>query len=161
MENMRFGDLSLLLGVIDSPYCSVTSSLILWAFSYTHFMLTWNVKLLLCSLDLVTYIIIILSCILLLVRLDLFAACGVHRSHYTYFLCGLICSPFCVKCFGYDPCCSVMVFIFGVDVTFSWLISTPVLRWVAVVVHFFFVVDGEWVMLMTVDDYSRSCAFCA
>jgi hypothetical protein len=29
MENIRFGDLSLLLGVIDSPYCSVTSSLIL------------------------------------------------------------------------------------------------------------------------------------
>jgi hypothetical protein len=32
-----------------------------------------------------------------------------------------------------------------------------------VVVHFFLVVDGEWVMLMTVDDYSRSrsCGFCA
>jgi hypothetical protein len=39
--------------------------------------------------------------------------------------------------------CSVMVFITGVDVTFSWLVSTPVLRLVVVVVHIFHVVDGE------------------
>jgi hypothetical protein len=30
-----------------------------------------------------------------------------------------------------------------------------------VVVHIFLVVDGEWVLLMIVDDYSRSCGFCA
>jgi hypothetical protein len=80
----------------DSPYCSVTSSLTMWAFSYTLLMLTWNVKLLLCSLDLVACIIITLSCIMLLVRLDLFATCRVHRSDYTYFLCVLICSSLCV-----------------------------------------------------------------
>jgi hypothetical protein len=82
------------------------------------------VKLLLCSLVLVACIIITLSYIFLLVWLDLFAVCGVHRSNYTCFLCGLICSPlvectgqimlascaaWCVRCFvsqcfGYDPC---------------------------------------------------------
>jgi hypothetical protein len=59
-------------------------------------MLTWNVKLLLCSLDLIACIIIALSCILLLVWLDLFVACGVHWSDYSFFLCDLICSPLCV-----------------------------------------------------------------
>jgi hypothetical protein len=39
------------------------------------------VKLLLYSLDLVACMIIALSCILLLMRLDLFATCGVHRSY--------------------------------------------------------------------------------
>jgi hypothetical protein len=29
------------------------------------------------------------------------------------------------------------------------------------VVHIFLVVDGEWVLLVIVDDYSRSCVFCA
>jgi hypothetical protein len=57
--------------------------------------------------------------------------------------------------------CSVMVFVSSVDVTFSWLVSTPVLRRVVVVVHIFLVVDGEWVLLVIVDDYSRSCGFCA
>jgi hypothetical protein len=56
---------------------------------------------------------------------------------------------------------SVMVFIAGVDVTFSWLVSTPVLRSVAVVVYIFLVVDGEWVLLVIIDDYSCSCGFCA
>jgi hypothetical protein len=79
----------------DSPYCSATPSLTLWSFSYTLLMLTWNVKLLLCSLDLLAYIIIIL----LLVWLDLFAACGVHQSDYACFLRGLICSPL-VECTG-------------------------------------------------------------
>jgi hypothetical protein len=32
------------------------------------------------------------------------------------------------QCFGYDPCCSVMVFISSADVTISWLVSTPILR---------------------------------
>jgi hypothetical protein len=97
LERLRHGWLSISLFIdFDSPYCSVTSSLTLWAFSYTRFMLTWNMKLLLCSLDVVVCIIIALSCILLLVQLDLFTACGVHRPYYTCFLCGLICSPFCV-----------------------------------------------------------------
>jgi hypothetical protein len=87
----------------DSSYCSVTSSLTLWAFSYTRFMLTWNMKLFLCSLDLVACIIIALSCILLLVRLDLFSACGVHWSDYSCFLCGLICSPLCVTMLWLRP----------------------------------------------------------
>jgi hypothetical protein len=30
-----------------------------------------------------------------------------------------------------------------------------------VVVHIFLVMDGEWVLLVIVDDYSRSCGFCA
>jgi hypothetical protein len=108
----------------DSLCCNVTSSLTLWAFSHTLFMLTWNIKLLWCSLDLIACIIIALSCIMLLVRLDLFTVCGVHMLDYTCFLCVLICLPL-VECtsqiilasyaswfvrrfvsqyFGYDPC---------------------------------------------------------
>jgi hypothetical protein len=125
LEWLRYRRFSISLFMdFDSPYCSVTSSVTLWAFSYTRFMLTWNMKLLLCSLDLIVCIIITLSCILLLVRLDLFAACGVHWSDYACFLCGLICSPlvectgqiilascvtwfvrqFVSQCLGYDPC---------------------------------------------------------
>jgi hypothetical protein len=57
--------------------------------------------------------------------------------------------------------CTIMVFVSSVDVTFSCLVSTPVLRSVAVVIYIFLVVDGEWVLLMIVDDYSCSCGFCA
>jgi hypothetical protein len=57
--------------------------------------------------------------------------------------------------------CSIMVFVSSVDVTFSWLVSTPVLRSVAVVVHIFRVVDGEWILLVIIDNYSCSCDFCA
>jgi hypothetical protein len=57
--------------------------------------------------------------------------------------------------------CFIMVFVSRVDVTFSWLVSTPVLRWVAVVDHIFLVVDGEWVVLVIIDDYSCSFGFCA
>jgi hypothetical protein len=133
---MRFDDLGLLLGVIEIQM--ILHMLvhdvrfdILW---HVHFyasllrhslhMLTWNVKLLLCSLDLIACMIIALSCILLLVRLDLFVACGVHRSNYACFLRGLICSPliectdqiivasyaawfvrrFVSHCLGHDPC---------------------------------------------------------
>jgi hypothetical protein len=56
--------------------------------------------------------------------------------------------------------CSIMVFISSVDVTFSWLVSTPILSSVAVVVHIFLVMDDEWVFLMIIDDYSRYCVFC-
>jgi hypothetical protein len=67
------------------------------------------VKLLLCSLDLVACITIALSCILLLVRLDLFAT-------------------LCHNALVMTHVCSVMVFTFSVDMTFSWLVFTPVLR---------------------------------
>jgi hypothetical protein len=96
MENMSFDDFGLLLGVIEIQWfpiswfmvfkslCyNVISSPILWAFLYTLSMLTWNVKLLFCSLDLVACIIIALSCILLLVRFNLFTACGVYWLDYT------------------------------------------------------------------------------
>jgi hypothetical protein len=53
--------------------------------------------------------IIALSCILFLVQLDLFAA---------------LCHNALVTTHVY----SVMVFVTGVDETFSWLVSTPVLR---------------------------------
>jgi hypothetical protein len=97
LEWLRYGWFSIFLFMdFDFPYCSVTSSLTLWAFSYTLLILAWNVKLLLCSLDLIACIIIALSCILLLVQLDLFATCGVHWSDYSCFLCGLICSPLCL-----------------------------------------------------------------
>jgi hypothetical protein len=56
---------------------------------------------------------------------------------------------------------SIMVFVSNVDVTFSCLVSTPVLRSVAVVVHIFLIVDGEWFLLVIVDDYYRSCVFYA
>jgi hypothetical protein len=29
------------------------------------------------------------------------------------------------------------------------------------VVHIFLVVDDEWILLVIIDDYSRSCGFCA
>jgi hypothetical protein len=29
------------------------------------------------------------------------------------------------------------------------------------VIHIFLVVDGEWVVLVIVDDFSHSCGFCA
>jgi hypothetical protein len=29
------------------------------------------------------------------------------------------------------------------------------------VIHIFLVVDGEWVFRVIIDDYSRSCDFCA
>jgi hypothetical protein len=127
----------------DSPYCNVTSSLTLWAFSYIHFMLAWNVKLLLCSLDLVACIIIALSYILLLVWLfcsPLMECTGqiILASCVAWFI-----RRFVSQCFGYDPCGFVMVFISSVDVSFSWLVSTPVLRWVAMVVHIFLIVDGS------------------
>jgi hypothetical protein len=109
MENMSFDDLSLLLGVIETRmvlYILVHGLrfpvLQCDIFTYSVSILIHppyaclKCELLLCSLDLIACIIIALSCILLLVRLDLFAACGVHRSYYTCFLCGLICSPLCV-----------------------------------------------------------------
>jgi hypothetical protein len=68
---------------------------------------------------------------------------------------------FVSQCFCYDPCGSVMVFVSSIDVTFSWLISTPILRRVALVIHIFLVVVSEWVLLVIVDDYSHSCGFCA
>jgi hypothetical protein len=79
---------------------------------------------------------------LLLVRLDLFV-------------------DLCHNALVMTHVCSIMVFISSVDVTFSWLVSTPVLRWVAVAVHIFLVVDGEWVLLVIIDDCSHSCGFCA
>jgi hypothetical protein len=79
---------------------------------------------------------------LLLVQLDLFAA-------------------LCHSALVATHVCSVMVFVSSVDVTFSWLFSTPVLRWVALVIYIFLIVDDEWVLLVIVDDYSCSCRFCA
>jgi hypothetical protein len=79
---------------------------------------------------------------LLLVRLDLFTA-------------------LCHSALVTTHVCSIMVFVSSVDVTFSWLVYTPVLRWVAVVVHIFLVVDGERILLVIIDDYSCSYGFCA
>jgi hypothetical protein len=79
---------------------------------------------------------------LLLAQLDLFAA---------------LCHNALVMTHVY----SIMVFVTGVDVTFSWLVSTPILRSVVVVVYFFLVVDSEWVLLVIIDNYSCSCGFCA
>jgi hypothetical protein len=31
----------------------------------------------------------------------------------------------------------------------------------SLLVHIFLIVDGEWVLLVIVDDYSSSCGFCA
>jgi hypothetical protein len=109
MENMSFDDLGLLLRVIETRMVlhiliHVLRFPVLQCdiFTYSVSILIHSLyaylkcELLLCSLDLVACIIIALSYILLLVWLDLFAACGVHRSYYTYFLCGLICSPLCI-----------------------------------------------------------------
>jgi hypothetical protein len=65
-------------------------------------------ELLLCSLDLVACIIVALFCILLLVRLDLFTALYHNALVTTHVVPSWCSSP--------------------VYVTFSWLVSTPVLR---------------------------------
>jgi hypothetical protein len=133
MENMSFDDLGLLLGVIETRVVlhiliHGLRFLVLRCDIFTYFMSILihspyaylKCELLLCSLDLIACIIIALSCILLLVRLDLFTTCGVHWSDYTCYLCH--------NALVTTHVCSVMVFISSVDVTFSWLISTPVLR---------------------------------
>jgi hypothetical protein len=109
MENMSFDDLSLFLGVIEIQMvlhilvhgfrfpvlqCDIftysVSILIHSLYAYFKYeialVLTWSRSMY------YNYSILYL----LLMRLDLFAACGVHRSYCTYFLCGLICSPLCV-----------------------------------------------------------------
>jgi hypothetical protein len=163
LEWLRYGWFSIcLVMAFDSPCCIVTSSLLcelshtLSLYAYLKceiaLVLTWSHSMYYnCSiLYLASYAAWFVRCLwsasvilyLLLVRLDLFAALC-HNALVTTHVC------------------SVMVFISGVDVTFSWLVSTPVLRWVAVVVHIFLIVDGEWVVLVIIDDYSRSCGFCA
>jgi hypothetical protein len=121
MENITFDDLGLLLGVIEIRMvlhilvhgllfpilqCDIFtySVSILIHFSYAY--LKCEIELV---LTLVAYIIIHLSCILLLVRLDLFTA-------------------LCHNALVMNHVCSIMVFISNVDVTFSWLVSTPILR---------------------------------
>jgi hypothetical protein len=104
-----------------------------WSILYLASCVTWSVRRL-WSAPVRLY--------LLLVRLDLFAA-------------------LCHNVLVATHVCSIMVFISGIDVTFSWLVFTLVMRWVALVIHIFVVVDGEWVLLVIIDDYSRSCAFCA
>jgi hypothetical protein len=109
MKNMRFDDLGLLLRVIETRM--VLHILIhglqfpvlqcdIFTYSVSIFIhppyVCLKCELLMSSLDLIACIIIALSYILLLVRLNLFATCGVHRSYYTCFLCGLICSSLCV-----------------------------------------------------------------
>jgi hypothetical protein len=84
---------------------------------------------LLCSLDLVACIIIALSCILLLVRLDLFARLWSASVILYLLLVRLdLFAALCHSALVTTYVCSVMVFISSVDVTFSWLVSTPVLR---------------------------------
>jgi hypothetical protein len=108
MENMSFDDLGLLLGVIETQmvlhilvhglrfpvlqydiFTYPVSLLIHSLYAYLKYkialVLTWS-----CSMYYNC------SIILLLARLDVFAACGVHRSYHTCFLCGLICSPLSV-----------------------------------------------------------------
>ncbi len=108
-ENMSFDDLGLLLGVIEIQMvlhilihglrfpvlqCDIftysVSVLIHRPYAYLKYeialVLTWSRSMYYnCS---ILY--------LLLMRLDLVATCGVHRSYCTCFLCGLICSPLCV-----------------------------------------------------------------
>jgi hypothetical protein len=137
MEDMNFDDLGLLLRVIEIQWFSISLFMVfkslccMWhlhllcEISYTPslcLLAMWNCS---CAhLIIIAYIIIALYYIFLLVRLDLFVASGVHRSDYTCFLCGLICSPlvectdqiilascaawfvcrFVSQCFGDDPC---------------------------------------------------------
>jgi hypothetical protein len=168
--------------VFNSPCCIVTSSLLselshtLSPYAYLKceiaLVLTWSrsmyyncsylVSCFLCGLNCSPLVectgqIILASCVawfvhrlwsapvilyFLLVRPDLFTA-------------------LCHNALVMTHVCSIMVFISSVDVTFSWLVSTPILRWVAVVVHIFLIVDGEWVLHVIVDGYSLSCGFCA
>jgi hypothetical protein len=116
LEWLRYGWFSISLFMdFDSPYCSVTSSLTLWAFSYSPYAyLKCEIALVLtqsrsmyynCSiLHLISYAAWFVHRLwsapvglcLLLAWLNLFATCGVHWSDYTCFLCVLIYSPLCV-----------------------------------------------------------------
>jgi hypothetical protein len=145
----------------NSPYCSVTYSLTLWAFSYSPFayfkceialVLTWSR-----SLYYNYSILYLASCAAWFVRRLWSAPVRLYLLLMWLNLFAALCHNALVT----THVCSIMVFISSVDVTFSWLVSTPVLRWVAVVVHIFLIVDGEWVLLVIVNDYSRSCGFCA
>jgi hypothetical protein len=116
MENMSFDDLGLLLEVIEMQMvlhilvhglrfsvlqCDIftysVSILIHSFYAYLKYkialVLTWSRSM--------YYNCFILY--LLLMQLDLFAACGVHRSYCTCFVCGLIYSLLCVTMLWLQP----------------------------------------------------------
>jgi hypothetical protein len=93
MENMSFDDLGLLLRVIE--------------IRIVLHILVHELRFPVLQCDIFTYSMSILihsfyaylKCEIALVRLDLFAACGVHQSDYACFLRGFIYSPL-VECTG-------------------------------------------------------------
>jgi hypothetical protein len=98
----------------------------------------WN--LFLCLLDLIACIIISLSCILLLVWTKFVEIYSVMSSlvillvlfygldYYSYGLGSKERKRFHVDALVATHVCFVMVFVSHVDMTFSWMISTPVVR---------------------------------
>jgi hypothetical protein len=169
---MSFDDLCLLLGVIE-------------ILMVLH-ILAHGLRFPVLQCDIFTYSV---SILILPLCLKCEIALVLTWSHSMYYNCYILYLAFCVawfvRCLWSAPvriylllvqldlftalchsalvtthACSIMVLISSVDVTFSWLVSTPVLRWVAVVVYIFLIVDGELVLLVIIDDYSRSCGFC-
>jgi hypothetical protein len=59
------------------------------------------------------------------------------------------------QCFSYDPYLLHHGIRFPCRYDFQFDGSTPILRWVIMVVHIFLVVNDKWFMLMIIDDYSR------
>jgi hypothetical protein len=109
MENMSFDDLGILLGVTE---IQMVLHILVYGPQFLvlqYDIFTYSVSILIHSLY--AYLKYEISLVftwsrsmyynysilyLLLMRLDLFTACRVHRSYCTCFLCGLICSPLCV-----------------------------------------------------------------
>jgi hypothetical protein len=169
----RLGHLGLLLGVIEIQMVFIC---LIMAFNSTYydiftFMWAFSYILSLCLLEMWIALVLSWSHSMYHNRSNLYlafcAAWFVRRlwsASIILYLLLMRLDLFTILCHSalvVTHVCSIMVFVSSVDVTFSWLVSTPVLRRVALVIHIFLVVDGEWVFRVIIDDYSRSCGFCA
>jgi hypothetical protein len=125
-----------LIMAFNSTYCDIFTSM--WAFSYTlslylfemwiALVLSWS-----CSMYHNRSILYLAFCAALFVRRLWSASIILYLLLMRLDLFTVLCHSALVV----THVCSVMVFVSSVDVTFSWLVSTPVLRWVALVIHIF------------------------
>jgi hypothetical protein len=194
MENMSFDNLDLLLVVIEIrmvlhilvhdihfPCCIVTSSLTMWAFSYTlsFTLVVWN--LFMCSLD---YHSMYYNCSILHLASCAGEVCWDLFSWWAHWLFTLFSTSLLlwtwslfiwywskrdkeVLCHALvtTHVCSVMVFVSLVDMIFSWIVlpllwdellwcSTFFLLWNITSEPSLFV-DDKWFVLVIVDDHYR------
>jgi hypothetical protein len=168
---MSFDDLSLLLGVIEIQVvlhilvhglqfpmlqCDIfTYSVRLLIHSILWLWVMWN--LFMCSLDHCSmyyncFTLHLASCVGE-VCLDLFPwwvhwlfplfclPCSYEFDHCSYGLGPNKRKRFYVNALVTTHVCFIMVFVSHVDMIFSWMVSTPAMRWVALMVQIFLVVE--------------------